>query len=62
MGFQRRLCQMVNRTGVGLHLVKTLVTNAGGKLEIESKLGVGTEFKLYLKTTCKQSAELEMLV
>ncbi|HSF56058.1 MAG TPA: ATP-binding protein [Algoriphagus sp.] len=39
----------VEGSGIGLHLVKTLVTNAGGKVEIESKLGEGTEFKIYLK-------------
>lgn len=36
-------------SGIGLHLVKTLVTNAGGKVEVESTLGKGTEFKIFFK-------------
>lgn len=48
-----RIEKSVEGSGVGLHLVKTLVTNAGGRIEIESQLGEGTEFKLYLKTKCK---------
>lgn len=44
-----RIEDSVEGSGIGLHLVKTLVTNAGGKVEIESQLGVGTEFKIYFK-------------
>lgn len=47
-----RIEQSVAGSGVGLHLVKTLVNNAGGRIEVESELGVGTEFRVYLKTTC----------
>lgn len=48
-----RIKNTVEGSGVGLHLVKTLVSNAGGKVEIESQLGVGTEFKIYLNSKCK---------
>ncbi len=44
-----RIEDSIEGSGIGLHLVKTLVSNAGGKVEIESKLGEGTEFKIYLK-------------
>ncbi|WP_262888724.1 sensor histidine kinase [Pontibacter pamirensis] len=36
-------------TGIGLYLVKKLVENAGGELIVESKLGEGSEFIVYLK-------------
>lgn len=34
-------------TGIGLYLVKKLITNAGGKIEVESKYGSGSCFKAY---------------
>lgn len=52
-----RVENTVEGSGIGLHLVKTLVTNAGGKVEIESQLGVGTEFKIYLKAKRTQSVK-----
>jgi len=36
-------------SGIGLDLVKELVTNAGGKVLLESQTGVGSEFKVFLK-------------
>jgi two-component system phosphate regulon sensor histidine kinase PhoR len=44
-----RIDSSIEGSGVGLHLVKELVTNAGGKILIESQLNKGTEFKIYLK-------------
>lgn len=35
--------------GVGLYLVNTVVKAAGGKIELESDPGVGSEFKVFLK-------------
>jgi signal transduction histidine kinase len=32
---------------VGLHMVKKLVENAGGKIEVASKLGQGSTFSVY---------------
>ena len=39
----------VEGSGVGLYLVNTIVTSAGGKIEVESKPGEGSIFKLILK-------------
>ncbi|MFN3997635.1 ATP-binding protein [Algoriphagus sp.] len=44
-----RIEDTLEGSGIGLYLVKTLVSNAGGKVEVESKLGKGTEFKIYFK-------------
>ena len=35
--------------GVGLHIVKTMAERNGGKVEVESELGKGTTFTVYLK-------------
>jgi PAS domain S-box-containing protein len=45
----KRLHDHVEGTGVGLYIVKRIVENSGGKIEVESKVGKGTIFKLYLK-------------
>ena len=44
-----RINNVIEGSGIGLYLVKELVTNAGGKISIESQLNKGTEFKIYLK-------------
>jgi signal transduction histidine kinase/PAS domain-containing protein len=43
----RRFHTHVEGTGVGLHMVKKLVENAGGKIEVASKLGQGSTFSVY---------------
>lgn len=48
-GMFKRLHSHVEGTGVGLAIVKRIVENCDGKIELESELGTGTEFKLYLK-------------
>ncbi|KIX22098.1 hypothetical protein SY27_05380 [Flavobacterium sp. 316] len=35
--------------GVGLYITKNQIETMGGKIEVESKLGVGTTFKVYFK-------------
>lgn len=45
-----RLSQQVEGTGVGLFIVSKMVSNQGGKIEVESKLNMGTTFNIYLKT------------
>jgi two-component system, OmpR family, phosphate regulon sensor histidine kinase PhoR len=38
----------IEGSGIGLYLVKEIVNNAGGKVLLESQLGEGTEFQVYL--------------
>ena len=44
-----RIDNSIEGSGIGLHLVKELVTNTGGKILVNSQLNKGTEFKIYLK-------------
>lgn len=44
-----RLKHDIEGTGVGLHLVKEIVINAGGKIVLQSEVDKGSEFKVYLK-------------
>lgn len=44
-----RIDNTTEGSGIGLHLVKELVTQAGGKILIKSELNKGTEFKIYLE-------------
>ena len=46
-----RIEKQVEGTGIGLYLIKKIVENAGGKIFFNSKLGEGSEFKIYLKNT-----------
>ncbi len=39
----------VEGSGIGLYMVKKKVYKAGGKIEVESKVGVGSRFKLYFR-------------
>lgn len=45
----KRFHDHVEGTGVGLYMVKSIVDNAGGRIEVQSEEGVGTEFKVYIK-------------
>ena len=38
-------------SGIGLAIVKNTLENNDGKIEVESKVGEGTTFKLYFKNT-----------
>ncbi len=44
----KRLHNHIEGNGVGLFLVKRIVENAGGKVALESQLGKGAIFKVYL--------------
>jgi signal transduction histidine kinase len=45
----KRLHDHVEGTGVGLYLVKRIIDNSGGKVEVESEVGIGSTFKIYFK-------------
>lgn len=43
-----RLRSNVEGTGVGLYIISRMISNHGGKIEVESKMDQGTSFKIYL--------------
>lgn len=44
----KRVHSHVEGSGIGLYIVKRIVNNAGGKIEVDSKVGVGTMFKIFI--------------
>jgi len=48
-GMFKRVHDHVEGTGIGLYIVKRIIDNAGGKIEVESEVGKGTIFKVYFK-------------
>lgn len=49
-GMFKRLHSHVEGTGVGLAIVKRIVENCDGKIDFDSELGKGSEFKVYLRS------------
>lgn len=47
----KRFHDHVEGSGVGLYMVKRIVENVGGKIEVESEEGIGSLFKVYIPTT-----------
>lgn len=43
----KRFHSHVDGTGIGLYIVKRIIDNAGGKIEVESEIGAGSCFKVY---------------
>ena len=44
-----RVADSVEGTGIGLYLVREMVNNSGGRITVNSQVGVGSEFKVLLK-------------
>jgi signal transduction histidine kinase len=47
-GMFQRLHDHVEGSGIGLYMVKRMIENAGGHIEVKSQLGVGSTFLVYL--------------
>jgi PAS domain S-box-containing protein len=47
-GMFQRLHDHVDGSGIGLYMVKRMVENAGGRIEVKSRLGAGSTFSVYL--------------
>ena len=45
----RRFTSQATGKGIGMHIVKNMMVKTGGNIKVESELGKGTTFKLYLK-------------
>ncbi len=45
----KRLNKSVDGSGMGLYIVKKIIDNNGGKIDVESQVGEGTTFKIYLE-------------
>ena len=54
-GMFQRLHDHVEGTGIGLYMVKRMVENAGGRIEVHSLLGAGTTFFVYLPHTTAEA-------
>jgi PAS domain S-box-containing protein len=48
-GLYQRFHDNIEGKGLGLYMTRSQITAMGGKIEVESQLGIGTKFKIYFK-------------
>ncbi len=48
-GMFKRAHQHIEGSGIGLYMIKRMIENSGGKIEIQSEVDRGTTFSVYLK-------------
>ena len=56
-GLYQRFHDSPNSKGLGLYLVKTQLELLDGKIEVESEVGIGTTFTIYLRDQAKSSRQ-----
>ena len=56
-GMFQRFHDHVDGTGIGLYMVKRMVENAGGRIDVHSQLGAGTTFFVHLPHTANLDAQ-----
>lgn len=59
-GMFQRFHSHVAGTGVGLFIVKKIIEKAGGRIEVESTVGVGTTFSIYMADALVAPKELRV--
>jgi PAS domain S-box-containing protein len=55
----KRVHTEVEGSGIGLYIVKRIIENNGGKIEVESAVDQGTTFRIYLKNIHTPKTEAE---
>jgi signal transduction histidine kinase len=46
-GMFKRMHTHVEGTGIGLYIIRKMIDNAGGRIEVESQVGIGSTFRVY---------------
>lgn len=49
-GLFQRISTTKDGSGLGLYMIKKLIENNGGRIDVESQVGKGSVFKVYIKT------------